>query len=34
MRMQEFKEGKIAVYAETTKEAARFLKACEKEGLR
>lgn len=34
MRMQEFKEGKIAVYAETTKEATRFLKACEKEGLR
>ena len=33
MRMQEFKEGKIAVYAETTKEATRFLKACEEEGL-
>lgn len=34
MRMQEFKDGKIAVWAETVEESGRFLDACAKEGLK
>lgn len=33
MRLQDFKDGKIAVWAETKAEAQRFLDACDKAGL-